>query len=421
MTPQRVVVVGGGFAGLAAVRGLRDAPFHITLIDRSNHHLFQPLLYQVATGLLAPANIAVPLRRLVRRQRNVEVLLAEVTDIDLEARRVRGERLDVPYDTLIVATGASHDYFGQEWSQLAPGLKTVGDATEIRRRILGAFEAAELANDPDDGDGWLTFVVVGGGPTGVELVGTLAELARVTLSGEFRRINPARARILLAEGADEVLQAYTPGLRRRALHTLRRLGIEVRTGTRVVDVRPDHVMLQSQTDGTIERVATHTVIWAAGVRASKLGEMVAGRSGTPTDRAGRVQVTPRLTLAGHDEVFVLGDLAAAPGADGRPLPGLAAVALQQGRYAARSIVAALCGEEAVPFEYHDLGSMAVVGRGFAVADLGYFRLWGRPGWLVWAALHLARIIDQENRVLALVQWTWSYLTSRRPARLIVRR
>jgi len=412
-------VVGGGFAGLAVVRGLAKAPVRITLIDRSNHHLFQPLLYQVATGSLSPANVAAPLRAILRRQRNVQVLLAEVHDIDLERRRVFTEDAEVDYDLLVLATGARHDYFGQQWAELAPGLKTIADATEIRRRILTAFERAEVIGDELLAQDWLTFAVVGGGPTGVELAGALAEIARSTLRDDFRSIRPGNARIVLLEGTGKILPSYPDSLSNRALEALRRLGVTVQLNARVVEVSEEAVVVQQGEQRY--SIPTRTVLWAAGVRASRLGRMLAARSGCEVDRAGRLVVTPRLTLPGHDEVFVIGDLAHAVTPQGAQLPGLASVALQQGRYVARAVLRRLAGEPPEPFTYHDRGTMAVVGRGFAVADLRRLRLSGFPGWVVWALFHLAQIVEFENRILVFVQWLWSYWTWNRAARLIIGR
>ncbi|MGE0133802.1 MAG: NAD(P)/FAD-dependent oxidoreductase [Dehalococcoidia bacterium] len=414
-----IVVVGGGFAGLAVVRGLARAPVRITLVDRSNHHLFQPLLYQVATGSLSPANVAAPLRGLLRRQRNVRVLLAEVDGIDPDARIIRTEDADIAYDMLVLATGARHDYFGQQWADLAPGLKTIADATEIRRRILTAFERAEVIGDELQARDWLTFAVVGGGPTGVELAGALAEIARSTLRDEFRSIRPASARILLLEGGDRILPAYPESLTRKALEALRRLGVSVHLNTRVVDVGEDSVTVR-QGEARVT-IPARTVLWAAGVRASRLGRALAASNGCKVDRAGRLLVTPDLTLPGYPEVSVIGDLAHVRTPDGAQLPGLASVALQQGQYAARAISGRLGGERPEPFRYRDRGTMAVVGRGFAVADLRSLQLSGFPGWVVWALFHLAQIVEFENRILVLVQWLWSYWTWKRAARLIIGR
>jgi NADH dehydrogenase len=414
---QRIVIVGGGFGGLYAARRLGRAPVHVTLIDRRNFHLFQPLLYQVATGGLSPANIAAPLRAVLKRQRNTEVLLGEVTDIDVAGRRVLLRDVAIPYDALVIATGARHHYFGHdEWEPFAPGLKTVEDATEIRRRILFAFEAAEREPDPERRRAWLTFVVVGGGPTGVELAGTIGELARHTLRGNFRNINPADACILLVEGTDRVLPSYIPSLSAKATRALARLGVRVRTGALVTDVQHDTVTIRR--GSASECVAAHTILWAAGVEASPLGRALARATGVALDRVGRVQVGPDLTVPGHPELFVIGDLAHCPGPGGKPLPGVAPVAIQQGRYVADLIRRRLEGGTSAPFHYHDRGSMATIGRAAAVADFGWIRLSGHLAWLAWLFVHLVYLIEFGNRLLVLMQWAGNYFTRNRAARLI---
>lgn len=415
--PHRVVVVGGGFAGLTLVRALRGAPVDVTLVDRRNFHLFQPLLYQVATGGLSPANIATPLRALVKRQRNVRVLLAEATGFDVAGRRLLLSDGEVPYDTLVLATGARHSYFGRpEWEALAPGLKTLEDATGIRARVLSAFEAAEREEDEARRRTALTFVVVGAGPTGAELAGALAEIARHTLRDEFRRIDPSAARILLVEGADRVLGSYSPSLSARAASDLARLGVEVRTGTMLTDLREDGVTLRR--GGEEEVVRAGTVLWAAGVEGSPLGRALAAAAGAGTDRAGRVAVEPDLTLPGHPELFVVGDLALFTHLTGSPLPGVAPVAMQQGRHVAGAIRARLDGRPSGPFRYVDKGSMATIGRASAVAEVAGLRFGGYLAWLAWLFIHLLYIVQFGNRVLVLVQWAWSYLTWARSARLI---
>lgn len=415
--PPRVVVVGGGFAGLTLVRALRRAPVDVTLVDRRNFHLFQPLLYQVATGGLSPANIATPLRALVKRQPNVRVLLADATGVDVAGRRLLLADGEVPYDTLVLATGARHSYFGRpEWEARAPGLKTLEDATGIRARVLGAFEAAEREEDEARRRTALTFVVVGAGPTGAELAGALAEIARHTLRDEFRRIDPSAARILLVEGTDRVLGAYSPPLSARAASDLARLGVEVRTETMVTDVREDGVTLGW--GGEDEVVRARTVLWAAGVEGSPLGRVLAAAAGAETDRAGRVVVEPDLTLPGHPELFVVGDLALFAHQTGRPLPGVAPVAMQQGRHVARAICSRLEGRPARPFRYVDKGSMATIGRASAVAEVAGLKFGGYLAWLAWLFIHLLYIVQFGNRVLVLVQWAWSYLTWAKSARLI---
>jgi NADH dehydrogenase len=414
---HHVVILGGGFGGLSAAESLRKAPVQVTLLDRRNFHLFQPLLYQVATGVLSPANIASPLRAVLQRQQNVRVLLAEATDIDVPNRRVMLSDGELGYDTLIAATGARHHYFGHdEWEPLAPGLKTVEDATDMRRRILVAFEAAERETDPERLRAWLTFVIVGAGPTGVELAGALAEVARYTLKHDFRAINTARARILLLEGMERVLPPYPPKLSAKAAAALARLGVTVWTNAVVTDILPGVVTVRRHDRS--ERIETHTVFWAAGVLASPLGRLLARATGAALDRAGRITVEPNLTLPGHPEIFVIGDLALFPHQGGKPLPGVAPVAIQQGRYAAKLILARLRGQSLPSFRYKDLGNMAVIGRGVAVADLGWLRIAGFPAWLAWLTIHLMNIIQFHNRLLVLVQWGWTYITRNRAARLI---
>jgi NADH dehydrogenase len=414
---HKVVILGGGFGGLQAAQSLRGASVDVTLVDRRNFHLFQPLLYQVATGGLSPANIAAPLRAVLRDQENARVLLGEATGFDLAGRRVLLADGAVPYDTLLIATGSRHHYFGHdEWERQARGLKTVEDATAIRGRVLLAFERAERAQDPAERAAWLTFVIVGGGPTGVELAGAVGELAHMTFRRNFRAIDPRVARILLVESLDRVLPTYPATLSARAAASLRRLGVTVRVATLVTDVRGDGVTIGS--GDASERIAARTILWAAGMTASPLGRLVAAAAGARTDRAGRVLVEPDLTLAGHPEVFVIGDLAAIDGADGAPLPGVAQVAIQQGRYAAALIGARLAGRTLPPFRYRNLGNMATIGRAAAVADLGWLRLSGYPAWLVWLFIHLLWLVQFESRILVLVQWTWNYLTRNRSARLI---
>ena len=412
-----------------AALSLRHAPVNVTLIDRRNFHLFQPLLYQVATGQLSPANIAAPLRSVLRRQSNCRVLLGEVVDIDVTNRRVRLADGEVPYDILVLATGSTHHYFGHpEWEPLAPGLKTIEDATEIRRRVLRAFEAAERSPDPTHAKAAMTFVIVGGGPTGVEMAGTMCELARQTLRHDFRAINPAQARVLLIEGADRVLPPFRPPLSERARRALEGLDVEVWTKAIVTDIRAGVVTVTR--DGAVVDVPTHTVVWAAGVQASPLGRTLAHATGAATDRQGRVQVQPDLTVPGHPEIFVIGDLAAvprqasAPATPGGPspapatLPGVAPVAIQQGRYVAAAVRARLRGSAAPPFHYHDKGSLATIGRASAVADLGWIWFSGYPAWLAWLFIHILYLIGFTNRLLVVTQWAWSYFTRGRSARLI---
>ncbi len=415
--PYQVVIIGGGFGGLYCARNLKRAPVEVTLLDRRNFHLFQPLLYQVAAGGLSPANIAVPLRAILKRQANARVLLAEATDIDVAGRRVILSDGDVSYDTLVVATGARHHYFGHDaWEPLAPGLKTIEDATEIRRRTFLAFEAAEREPDEARRRAWLTFVVVGGGPTGVELAGALGELAHHTLRNNFRSIDPSQAKILLVEGLERALPTYPPRLSQAAERFLVRLGVTVKTGWMVQDIQTDRVTIK-QGDRT-ECVPARTVFWAAGVQASRLGKRLAEACGAPLDRAGRVLVGPDLTVPAHPEIFVIGDLANFAHQGAGPLPGVAPVAMQQGRYVARLVQARLTGRTLPPFHYRDLGSMATIGRAAAVVDMGRLRFAGFFAWLTWLFVHLLKLVQFQNRLLVLVQWSWSYFTRNRAARLI---
>ena len=424
---HRVVVVGGGFGGLAAIRRLRGAPVEVTLIDRRNFHLFQPLLYQVATGGLTAGEIASPLRGMLKRRRDVRVMLGEVSSIDLAAREVIidpvGDRdaEPVPYDTLIVAAGAGHAYFGHdEWEPLAPGLKSLEDAIEIRRRILTAFEAAEADDDPARRAAWLTFVIVGAGPTGVELAGQIGEIARDTLRRDFRSIDPGSARILLLEGADRVLTAFDPRLSARAERALAELGATVVVGSLVSGIDPGGVEARHE-DGTTERIPARTVIWAAGVQASGLARLLAEAAGAEVDRAGRVDVAADLTLPGHPEVLALGDMVRV--SDGRggvlPLPGVAPAAMQQGRYAARLLRRRLAGRPPPPpFHYTDKGNLATIGRLRAVGEVKGMRLSGFPAWLAWLGIHLFYLTGLQNRALVLVRWTVAFITHGRGARLI---
>ena len=414
---SHIVIIGGGFGGLYAARTLKSAPVQVTLIDRRNFHLFQPLLYQVATGWLSPADIASPLRAVLKRQRNVQVLLAEALDIDITNRRVILKDGSVSYDTLIVATGARHHYFGNaQWEQFAPGLKTIEDATEIRRRILSAFEAAERETDHARVRSWLTFVIVGGGPTGVELAGTLGELAQDTLRHDFRHINPAESRILLVEGTDRILPAYAAELSAKATAALARLGVSVHTGATVTDVQPDAVIIRRNDQS--EHIPTRTVLWAAGVQASPLGRILATATGVELDRAGRVMVAPDLSIPNHPDIFVIGDLAHYRNQQGQSLPGVAPVAMQQGRYVAELIQQRLRGQTPPPFHYRDRGSMAIVGRAEAVADVRGRRFSGLLAWLAWLFIHLMNLVEFENRLLVVIQWAWNYFTRNRSARLI---
>ena len=414
---HRVVIIGGGFGGLSAAHELRKAPVDVTLIDRCNYHLFQPLLYQVATGSLSPANIASPLRTILKEQKNEHVLLGEAVHLDAAHRRVILSDGAVDYDTLVIATGASHQYFGHdEWEEFAPGLKTIEDATDMRRRILLAFEAAERETDPEKLRSWMTFVIVGAGPTGVELAGALGEIANDTLRRDFRNIDPAKTRIILVEGTDRALPTYPPKLSAAASRMLERLGVTVRTGSFVTGVSK-HAVTVRMGDRT-EEIPTRTILWAAGVLASPLGRILEAEAGANLDNAGRVIVEPDLSITSHPEIFVIGDLSNFSHQGGKPLPGVAQPAIQQGRYAGQAIAARQRGQKFPPFRYHDRGNLATIGRGAAVADLNWLQLSGLPAWLIWIFIHLAYIIEFRNRMLVLVQWAWLYFTYDRSARLI---
>lgn len=417
---HRVVIVGGGFAGIECAKALGRTDCDVTLVDRRNFHTFQPLLYQVATGGLSPGDIAAPLRSIVKRLPGVRVLQAEVRDLDVSGRRVLADSVELPYDTLVVCAGVRHSYFGRDdWAPFAPGLKTVEDATEIRARVLSAFEAAELESDDERRRAWLTFVVVGGGPTGVELAGALGELSRFTMRGEFRAIRSDAARIVLVEGAARVLGMYREGLSAYAVKALGPHGVEVLTGAKVVGIDARGVDLERASGR--ERIAARTVLWAAGVEASPLGRVLQRGAHAELDRAGRVIVEADLTVPGHPEIFVLGDLASftAPGA-AAPLPGLCPVAMQMGRYAARALETRLRGGSARPFAYRDKGAMAVIGRSEAVARLGANgpTITGFAAWLAWLLIHLLFLVGFENKLLVLIQWANHYLTRNRGARLI---
>ena len=415
--PHRVVIVGGGFGGLYAAKRLGKPPFAVTLIDRRNFHLFQPLLYQVATGALSPGEVASPLRYILRKHRNTEVLMGEVVDLDIQNRRVIMSDGEVSYDDLILATGATHHYFGNDpWAPLAPGLKTIEDATEIRRRILWAFERAEREPDPEQRRAWLNFVIVGGGPTGVELAGAMGEIANDTLRNDFRHIDPADAQIQLIEGDARMLPAFPPDLSAKAEKQLIALKVRPRTDVRVTNVDANGVTIH--TSAGDQRIATHTVLWAAGVKASPLGKLLADRTGVAIDRAGRVIMQPDLTVPGHPEIYVVGDLASYSHQGAKPLPGVAPVAMQQGRYAAEHIRARLSGKTLPPFHYRDKGNLATIGRNKAVGQIGKLHLSGFPAWLVWLFVHLMYLVEFENRLLVLVEWIYNYVTRNRGARLI---
>jgi NADH dehydrogenase len=416
--PHRVVIIGGGFGGLYVAKSLGRAPLSVAVVDRRNFHLFQPLLYQVATGGLSPGEIASPLRVVLKHNRNTEVLLGEVMDIDAVNRRVVMRDGEIPYDTLIVATGATHHYFGNDrWKQFAPGLKTVEDATEIRSRVLAAFERAERETDAEKRRAWLTFVIVGGGPTGVELAGALGEISNDTLRHDFRHIDPREARILLVEGEPRVLPTFPPDLSAKAERQLIQLGVRTRNSARVTAIDADGVIVQAA--GREDRIPTRTVLWAAGVRASSLGKVLAEHAGAPLDRAGRVLVEPDLTVPGHPEIFVIGDLASFTHQGGKPLPGVAPVAMQQGRYVAKRVRQRLKGKTtSAPFHYFNKGNLATVGRNKAVAEFGKLHITGFVAWLVWVFVHLMYLVEFENRLLVLTEWVYDYFTHNRGARLI---
>jgi NADH dehydrogenase len=405
---MRIVILGCGFGGLWAAQGLRKAPAEVTVIDSNNYHLFTPLLYQVATAGLSAPDIAAPIRHILAGQRNTTVLLGQAQDIDTQRRVVRLEDgSEVGYDQLIVATGATHSYFGNDsWAPHAPGLKTLDDALEIRSRILLAFERAERETDAARRAAWLTFVVIGGGATGVELAGTMAEIARQTLRGEFRRYDPRSARVILVEGSDRILPPYPPDLSEKARLQLERLGVTVWVGKRVTGVDADGVAMGG------ERLDAKTVLWAAGVASSPLGRAL----GAPLDRAGRVPVEPDLSVPGHPEIFVVGDLAAVKG-----VPGIAPAAKQMGARAARNIMNRIAGRRTEPFRYRDYGQLATIGRKAAVADFGRFKLWGFPAWFVWLWAHIYFLINFRNRIVVMIDWAWSYWTFQRYSRIVTKK
>lgn len=413
MRPQRVVIVGGGFGGLYAAKALARAPVDITLIDKRNFHLFQPLLYQVATGGLSPGDIANPLRAILRKSPRARVIMGEVIGIDAERSVVKTRDEEIPYDILVLATGVQHAYFGHDdWEDRAPGLKTVEDALEIRRRIFRAFERAEVTSDPELRKALLTFVVVGAGPTGVELSGALGELAHKTLRGEFRRFDPEEARILLVEGTNRVLPNYPEPLSQKARRRLERLGVTVVTGAFVTDISEGTVTLKR--GERVETVRSETVLWAAGVRATEVSRTFSEAFGAKTDSVGRIKVFEDLTIPGHPNVFVIGDLSAPP----TQPPGVAPAAMQMGAYVAKAIRARVAGKSLPPFRYKDKGSLAVIGRGAAVAHIWGLCFNGIAAWLVWAFIHIVYLIGFDNRLLVMIQWAYGYLTYKRGARLI---
>ena len=407
----RVIIVGSGFGGLEAAKKLACKDVQVTVIDRTNYHLFQPLLYQVATAALSPADIAAPVRAVLSKCRNVEVILAEVQSVDVDAKKVKTVDLDIDYDYLILATGARHSYFGHdEWEKLAPGLKSLEDAIELRRRILLAFEYAEKITDETARRAALNFVIIGGGPTGVEMAGAIAEISRHTLAKDFRHIDPSQARVILIEGEPRLLAAYPEDLSASARKQLEDLGVEVRTGARATKLSEAGVQVNG------EFIPCRVKIWAAGNNASFVGKTL----GAPVDRVGRVIVNDDLTIPGHPEVQVIGDLANFPHQTGQPLPGISPVAMQQGRHAARNVLAMIRGRKPQRFRYWDKGTMATIGRNKAVADLRFMHLSGLPAWLAWLFVHIVFLVGFRNRLVVLFQWAWAYLTFDKGARLITR-
>jgi len=406
-----VIIIGAGFGGLEAAKKLACKDVRVTVIDRTNYHLFQPLLYQVATAALSPADIAAPVRAILSKCRNVEVILAEVQSVDVETKKVKTVDLEIDYDYLIIATGARHSYFGHnEWEKLAPGLKSLEDAIELRRRILLAFEYAEKTPDEAARRAAMNFVIIGGGPTGVEMAGAIAEISRYTMARDFRHINPSEARVILIEGEPRLLAAYPPDLSESARKQLADLGVEVRTSTRATNLTDAGVQIGD------EFIPCRVKIWAAGNNASFVGKTL----GVPSDRAGRVIVNDDLTIPGRPEVQVIGDLANFPHQTGQPLPGISPVAMQQGRHAARNVLAMIKGRKPQRFRYWDKGTMATIGRNKAVADLKFVHLSGLPAWLAWLFVHIVFLVGFRNRLLVLVQWAWAYLTFDKGARLITR-
>ncbi len=417
--PHRVVIIGGGFGGLYAAQSLgRDKQVAVTLIDRRNFHLFQPLLYQVATGGLSPGDIASPLRAVLKHQKNTQVLLGDVVDIDPKEQIVHLKRGQaIPYDSLIVATGGAHHYFGNDhWEKFAPSIKSIEDALEVRRRIFLAFEAAEKETDPEKRQALLTFLVVGGGPTGVELAGALADLAYSTLKKDFRAIDTEATQIILVEGMDRLLPPFPPELSAHAEESLQKLGVKVQTRTLVTSLEGDRVILRQGDQET--ELRTKTVLWAAGVKASSMGKVLGDRTDTPCDRAGRVMVEADMSLPKYPNIFVVGDLANYSHQGDKPLPGVAPVAMQQGKYVARLIQHRLRGDSLPTFRYQDAGSLAVIGRNAAVVNLNWLKLTGFPAWLIWLVVHIFYLIEFDNKVVVMTQWMWGYFTRNQGSRLI---
>ncbi|TAF05773.1 MAG: NAD(P)/FAD-dependent oxidoreductase [Nostocales cyanobacterium] len=413
----QVVIVGGGFGGLYTAKALANANVNVTLIDKRNFHLFQPLLYQVATGTLSPADISAPLRSVFSKSKNTKVLLGEVNHIDPKAQQViLGDEV-IPYDTLVVATGANHSYFGKDnWKEFAPGLKTVEDAIEMRRRIFSAFEAAEKETDPEKRRAFLTFVIVGGGPTGVELAGAIAELAYKTLKEDFRNINTSETKILLLQGGDRILPHIAPELSKVAAESLQKLGVVINTQTRVTNIENDIVTFKQSNELT--EIASKTVLWAAGVQGSALGKVLAERTDVECDFSGRVIVEPDLSIKGYKNIFVIGDLANFSHQNGKPLPGVAPVAKQQGEYVGGLIQLRLQGHTLPEFHYTDVGSLAMIGQNLAVVDLGFIKLTGFLAWVFWLIIHIYFLIEFDTKLVVVIQWAWNYITRNRRSRLI---
>ncbi|WP_088241140.1 NAD(P)/FAD-dependent oxidoreductase [Calothrix rhizosoleniae] len=415
--PHEVVVIGGGFGGLYTAKSLRKANVNVTLIDKRNFHLFQPLLYQVATGTLSPGDISSPLRSVLSKSKNTKVLLGEVNDIDPDAQQVMMADKFVPYDTLVVATGAKHSYFGNDdWQKSAPGLKTVEDAIEIRRRIFSAFEAAERETDPAKRRALLTFVVVGGGPTGVELSGAIAELAYKTLEEDFRNIDTSETTILLLQGGERILPFLAPELSQAAAKSLEEFGVSVHTKTRVTNI--DHDIVTFKQGDEVQEITSKTILWAAGIQASPMGRILAKRTGAECDRAGRVIVEPDLSIKEYKNIFVVGDLANFSHNDGKTLPGVAPVATQEGEYVAKVIQKRMRGKTVEPFKYNDYGNLAMIGQNAAVVDLGPVKLKGFFAWVFWLLIHIYFLIEFDSKLLVMIQWAWSYMTRKRGSRLI---
>ncbi len=414
---HHVVIIGGGFGGLYAAQTLAKGPVKVTLIDKRNFHIFQPLLYQVATGGLSPTNISSPLRGILKHSKNIEVLMGEVKNIDPKQQTVQLRYRKISYDSLIVATGASHQYFGhEEWAEQAPGLKTVEDALEMRRRIFIAFESAEKETDPKKRQAWLTFAIVGGGPAGVELAGALAELAHGTLKDDFRNINTKEAKIILVQSSERILPSYSPSLSAKAKASLEELGVTVMNGTRVINM--DNQTITVRCGAEVESIRAKTVLWTAGMKASPMAQILAETTGASLDKTGRVIVNPEFNVPGAENIFVIGDLANYTHQEGKPLPGVAPVAMQSGKYVARLIKSRLQEKTISPFRYWDWGNLAVIGKHAAVVDLGFLKLSGFLAWAFWMFIHVFYLLEFDNKLIVMIQWAWNYFTSGKGARMI---